>query len=110
MPAVWKIPSSGIRPREVSIYRFLKDARRPGWLTYAMEGVERNAARTGLEYRHPFCDRRLIEFVCGPAKEQRWNQCVPKLLMRRAMQGWMPEKVRTRTTKAYFDSNYSQGT
>jgi hypothetical protein len=29
MPAVWTIPSSGLRPREVSIYRFLKDARRP---------------------------------------------------------------------------------
>ncbi len=29
MPAVWSIPSSGIRPREVSIYRFLKDARCP---------------------------------------------------------------------------------
>jgi hypothetical protein len=29
MPAVWNISSSGIRPREVSIYRFLKDARRP---------------------------------------------------------------------------------
>ena len=29
MPAVWRISSSGIRPREVSIYRFLKNARRP---------------------------------------------------------------------------------
>jgi hypothetical protein len=29
MPAVWKISSSGIRPREVSMYRFLKDARCP---------------------------------------------------------------------------------
>jgi hypothetical protein len=29
MPAVWSISSSGIRPREVSIYRFLKDARCP---------------------------------------------------------------------------------
>ena len=29
MPAVWRISSSGFRPREVSIYRFLKDARRP---------------------------------------------------------------------------------
>jgi hypothetical protein len=29
MPAVWSIPSSGLRPREVSIYRFLKDARCP---------------------------------------------------------------------------------
>ena len=27
MPAVWNVPSSGIRPREVSIYRFLKDAQ-----------------------------------------------------------------------------------
>jgi hypothetical protein len=29
MPAIWRIPSSGLRPREVSIYRFLKDARCP---------------------------------------------------------------------------------
>jgi hypothetical protein len=29
MPAVWSISSSGGRPREVSIYRFLKDARCP---------------------------------------------------------------------------------
>jgi hypothetical protein len=29
MPAIWSIPSSGLRPREVSIYRFLKDARCP---------------------------------------------------------------------------------
>jgi len=29
MPAIWKISSSGIRPRDVSIYRFLKDARCP---------------------------------------------------------------------------------
>jgi hypothetical protein len=29
MPAVWSIYSSGIRPRDVSIYRFLRDARCP---------------------------------------------------------------------------------
>jgi hypothetical protein len=29
MPAIWRISSSGIRPRDVSIYRFLKDARCP---------------------------------------------------------------------------------
>ena len=29
MPAVCRISSSGSRPREVSIYRFLKDARCP---------------------------------------------------------------------------------
>jgi hypothetical protein len=29
MPAVWSISSSGMRPRDVSIYRFLRDARCP---------------------------------------------------------------------------------
>ena len=29
MSAVWSISSSGIRPRDVSIYRFLRDARCP---------------------------------------------------------------------------------
>jgi asparagine synthase (glutamine-hydrolysing) len=74
-----------------------------GWFTYVMEGNERNAARAGLEYRYPYCDRRVIEFVCGLAEEQRWNQGVPRLLMRRAMRGLLIETVRNRSTKAHFD-------
>jgi asparagine synthase (glutamine-hydrolysing) len=75
-----------------------------GWLTYGLEGLERSAARAGLEYRYPFCDRRVTEFMCGLAEEQRWNQGVPRLLMRRAMRGLLPERIRTRTTKAFFDN------
>jgi asparagine synthase (glutamine-hydrolysing) len=75
-----------------------------GWLTYGLEGLERSAARAGLEYRYPFCDRRVTEFMCGLAEEQRWNQGAPRLLMRRAMRGVLPERVRTRTTKAFFDN------
>ena len=44
--------------------------QRDGWLTYGIEGAERHAVRTGLEYRNPFCDLRVIEFVCGLAEEQ----------------------------------------
>jgi hypothetical protein len=75
-----------------------------GWLTYVWEGLERSAARAGLEHRSPFCDRRVIEFMCGLAEEQRWNQGVPRLLMRHAMRGLLPERIRTRTTKAFFDN------
>jgi len=76
---------------------------RDGWLTYAVEGGERDARRLGIDYRHPFCDRRVIEFVSGLAEEHRWNQGVSKLLMRHAMKELLPERIRKRTTKGDFN-------
>jgi hypothetical protein len=49
MPAVWSISSSGIRPREVSIYRFLKDARCP------VRFVEGQTIQKGSSIRPPAC-------------------------------------------------------
>ncbi|HEY4953990.1 MAG TPA: asparagine synthase-related protein [Gemmatimonadaceae bacterium] len=83
--------------------RLVFTSLRDGWLTYVVEGLERRASRAGFEYRHPFCDRRVIEFMIGLVEEQRWNQGVRRLLMRQAMRPLLPEKIRTRTNKATFD-------
>jgi len=87
-----------------SIWYLLYD----GWLTYVWEGLERSSGHAGFEHRSPFCDRRVIEFMCGLAEEQRWNQGVPRLLMRHAMRGLLPERITTRTTKAFFDNTITQ--
>jgi len=56
--------------------------------------------RTGIEYRYPLLDRRLVEFVLGlpagqfrPGRSSRW-------LFRQAMKGVLPECVRENRGKS----------
>lgn len=66
------------------------------------ENVLAHAATRKIELRHPFHDRRLTTFMMGlPGRQLRW-QDVNKQILRRAMQGTLPELVRTRRTKAMF--------
>jgi asparagine synthase (glutamine-hydrolysing) len=57
------------------------------------------AAHTGVEARHPFHDRRLIEFCLGLPGEQRLNGGWSRLIQRRAMAGILPEEIRWRRDK-----------
>ena len=93
-------------PAVQSIYNLLRD----GWTAYVMEGLERTAVRLGFDYRYPFCDRRVIEFVLGLAEEYRWNQGRPRLLMRQAMRPLLPQRIVTRPSKALFDDVFMRVT
>lgn len=79
---------------------------RDGWTTYGVEGEARGAALLGFEYWRPFCDRRLAEFLAGLDPEQRWNRGRTKFLLRQAMRGILPEKIRQRRNKGLFDPIY----
>ena len=47
---------------------------RYGWNTnIALDMVERFGTHFDVESRHPFLDRRLIEFCLGIPEEQRWS-------------------------------------
>ncbi|MCX2980783.1 asparagine synthetase B [Halieaceae bacterium IMCC14734] len=61
------------------------------WLTVALERYERIAARHGVEPRHPYCDKRFVEFCLTLPAAQRDYQGWPKITLRRAMQGKLPE-------------------
>jgi asparagine synthase (glutamine-hydrolysing) len=65
---------------------------------------DRNSMAHSVESRHPFLDYRLVEFAvsCPPDFKLRdgWN----KSLLRDAMKGILPEKVRLRKTKLGFDA------
>lgn len=55
-----------------------------------------NASRHSLELRHPYRDRRLIEFVLALPAYQLYYRGLYKHILRTAMQGILPESIRTR--------------
>jgi asparagine synthase (glutamine-hydrolysing) len=74
-----------------------------GWnTTVAIALMDAFSARLSMESRHPFFDRRLIEFLLAVPEEQRWQGAWPKTILRRAMQGVLPESIRMRQSKAEF--------
>jgi asparagine synthase (glutamine-hydrolysing) len=66
------------------------------WNVHAGEITERGAALLGLEERHPFADRRVVEFCLGLPESQRWRDGVMKFVLRESMRGYLPETVRTK--------------
>jgi len=66
------------------------------WNIHAGEITERGAARHGIEERHPFADRRLVEFCLALPETQRWRGPTVKFVLREAMRGLVPERVRVR--------------
>ena len=56
----------------------------------------------GIEYRHPFFDIKLVEFMLSLPPEFKMKQGVIKILLREAMHGVLPEEIRKRNTKAEF--------
>jgi asparagine synthase (glutamine-hydrolysing) len=73
-----------------------------GWSSLGCESVERYGSWFGIEYRHPFLDRRVIEYALALPEEQRWRRDQTKFVLRQAMRGLLPGKVRQRLTKADF--------
>jgi asparagine synthase (glutamine-hydrolysing) len=59
----------------------------------------------GVEVRHPLHDRRLTDFFMGAGGEHLRKFDTRKHLLREAMKGTLPEKIRQRRTKSYFVSH-----
>jgi asparagine synthase (glutamine-hydrolysing) len=73
------------------------------WMFHVLEMDERSNAWAGVEGRHPFYDRRVLEFVFAIPEQQRARLDLTKVVLRNAMTGLLPERVRQRRTKARFD-------
>lgn len=63
---------------------------------------DRLAARGGAELRHPFFDVRLVELVLAFPHRQLFDGELEKPVLRRAMHGVLPERVRTRRHITHF--------
>ena len=64
--------------------------------------MDRLNAQLGMEQRNPLHDRRLFEFILGLPGDQMRRDGWRKSLLRRALQGTVPDAVRLRRDKAEF--------
>ena len=70
----------------------------------ALAWFDRRAGALGLEARHPFLDRRVLELVLAFPPGELFRAEPSKPLLRRAMAGVLPEKIRLRSDKTSLAS------
>lgn len=80
-----------------------------GILPYSLERADQYAAMFSLEARHPFMDKRLIEFCLALPADQKLYQGWGRMVMRRGLEGILPEKVQWRGGKADLSANFDDG-
>ncbi|MCC7417790.1 MAG: hypothetical protein IT176_11685 [Acidobacteria bacterium] len=71
-----------------------------GLTIQTMEAHDRSVAQFGVDTRHPFGDRRIIEFAFALPEDQRWREGITKFVLRTATRDVLPPMVGGRTTHA----------
>jgi asparagine synthase (glutamine-hydrolysing) len=99
-----------IRPEPRSFSRHqlaVRGVLSDGFRSHGLAQQERLVARHGIEYRHPYHDRRIAEFVAAlPPQRLYWKQ-ESKPLLRHALRGVIPPLVLRRTSKAEFSALFT---
>ncbi|MCX7856945.1 MAG: asparagine synthase (glutamine-hydrolyzing) [Deltaproteobacteria bacterium] len=72
------------------------------YLTTLLRYGDRNSMAHSREVRLPFCDHRLAELVFSLPPHYLMGEVQTKRLLREAMRGILPEKIRTRWNKRGF--------
>ena len=80
-----------------------------GRIVPAFEATNHYAAAFSLEVRHPFMDKRLIEFCLALPARQSFHDGWTRMIMRQAMGGIVPEAVRWRAGKARISPHFTRG-
>jgi asparagine synthase (glutamine-hydrolysing) len=73
------------------------------------ESIDPVAAAFSLEPRYPFYDRRLVEFCLALPGEQKLRWGWSRFVLRQAMAGTLPERVRRRGGKANLSAQFNNG-
>lgn len=95
--------------------QLLFSSRQNHWLSLAtglyphvMEIADKTAAKSSLETRYPFFDRRLMEFCVALPPEQKFSQGWTRAILRHAMTGILPPEVQWRISKGMLGSNFDR--
>lgn len=80
-----------------------------GWRSLYQETAEREAAERGLEERHPFLDRRVVDFALRVPDEQRWRGEITRFVVRTALAERLPPSIRTRRSSGDGSSRVVAG-
>lgn len=80
-----------------------------GVFAFTLEQVDRYAAACSLEVRHPFMDKRLVEFCLSLPSEQKLSQGWSRMIMRRGLANLLPEAIQWRGGKTNLTPNFLRG-
>jgi asparagine synthase (glutamine-hydrolysing) len=89
----------------LQIYRSVSS----GIVSARLAAYDRISAHTGVEWRFPFLDRRLIDFMLNVPGHMVFRGGVNRYTHRQAMQGVLPVEIRLRRSKARFNQLYEKG-
>ena len=73
-------------------------------LEHLMKWEDRNSMWYSIEAREPFLDYRIIERTLALPSDQKIRNGTTKFILREAMKGTLPEKIRLRKDKMGFDN------
>lgn len=73
---------------------------------FLLADYDYNSRKYGCEILHPLLDKRLVEFYSSVPAEELLKDGWQRSLFRRSMQGIVPERVRWRKTKSFFNIPY----
>lgn len=96
-------PKSSFRPPDA---RALLERLTVGWSVYGREQEELAAARQGIDQRHPFLDRRVVELALQVPTQAHTRPREVRPLLARGVGRRYPEAVLRRRDKAAFDHNF----
>ncbi|WP_298470079.1 asparagine synthase-related protein [uncultured Erythrobacter sp.] len=79
------------------------------YVTVARERYDRVASAMAIEPRDPFLDRRVMEFCLSLPADQLQKGGWPKTILRRSMEGCLPDSVRWRAGKEHLGWDFTSG-
>jgi len=103
-----RMRAGGLRESPVSrggsyVVRESRVRLQSGDAAHVREALTRMGRRYGIELRHPFLDRRVIEFLLGLPDDLRFRHRQHRYLLRQAMGPVLPPRVRARLDKPDFN-------
>ena len=78
-----------------------------GLMASAFEDIECVSSAFGIESRHPFFDKRLVEFCLSLPVRQKIRDGWTRVVQREAMRGVLPEDLRMRADKSNLEHNFT---
>jgi asparagine synthase (glutamine-hydrolysing) len=85
------------------------DSLSSGMIQTALEVYARGCSEFGLEARFPFLDKRVVEFCLAIPGEQKVSKGYTRAVVRRALQGYLPDAIRLRSDKGNLGWSFKGG-
>lgn len=95
------------RERPIEQQAHLKKLASPIF-AHSLEVIDIEAACAGVELRMPFLDLDVVRFCVTVEAQEKWKDGRPRSVLRDAMEGVLPEKIRLRTDKHDFATHLRQ--